>query len=69
MGSTPRIGRISATVTALPARTSTKFGRRSLSPILPLERIQTIVTDDGAPAAVVDALRDAGVDVHVVPVA
>ena len=44
---------------------STKFGVRSLSPIIPLGRIQTIVTDAQAPQVDVDRLREMGIDVHI----
>lgn len=44
---------------------STKFGVRSLSPILPLERIQTVVTDAQASQADVERLRMMGIDVHI----
>ena len=47
---------------------STKFGVRSLTRVLPLEKIDVIVTDDGAPADYVDHLRTLGVDVRVVTV-
>jgi DeoR family fructose operon transcriptional repressor len=42
---------------------STKFGRRSVSPLCGLERIQTIVTDRGAPEELVGPLRERGIEV------
>jgi DeoR/GlpR family transcriptional regulator of sugar metabolism len=46
---------------------SSKFGVRSLSPILPLERIKILVTDAGAPESDVRQLQAAGVEVHIAP--
>ncbi|HXF60621.1 MAG TPA: DeoR/GlpR family DNA-binding transcription regulator [Caldilineaceae bacterium] len=43
---------------------SSKFGVRSLLPILPLERISVVVTDAAAPAADVERLRAQGIEVH-----
>ncbi len=40
-----------------------KFGRRGLSAIAPVERVARIVTDDGAPAAMVAAFRARGIEV------
>ncbi len=48
---------------------SSKFGVRSLSPILPLEQVAVLVTDNGAPEADLVRLRAQGIDVHVVNVA
>lgn len=45
---------------------STKFGKRSLSTILPLEAIHALITDSGVPAEDVERLRLLGIDVHVV---
>lgn len=45
---------------------STKFGKRSLMTILPLEEIDVIVTDADAPQEFVVRLRDMSIDVHVV---
>ncbi len=45
---------------------SSKFGRRSLTPILPLEKIDILVTDSGAPAKMVAALHKQGIDVRVI---
>jgi DeoR family transcriptional regulator, fructose operon transcriptional repressor len=42
---------------------STKFNRRSVSPLCPLDRIHTIVTDPGAPEDLVRALRERGIEV------
>ena len=42
---------------------SSKLGRRSVSRIGPLEKIQRLVTDSRASAEFVDALREKGVDV------
>lgn len=41
----------------------TKFGRRSAVRVVPTDRIDTLVTDEGAPADAVDAFRSRGVDV------
>jgi len=45
---------------------STKFGMRSLQRVIPLEEVDVLITDDAAPTADVQALREMGVDVHVV---
>jgi DeoR/GlpR family transcriptional regulator of sugar metabolism len=45
---------------------SSKFGLRSLTPILPFERIAAIITDAAAPLGDLDELRRRGLDVHVV---
>jgi DeoR family transcriptional regulator, aga operon transcriptional repressor len=42
---------------------SSKLGRRSVSRIGPLEKIDRLITDDRAPAEFVDALRAKGVEV------
>lgn len=44
---------------------STKFGIRSLSTILPLERIYALVTDQEAPESDLAHLRDMGIAIHV----
>jgi DeoR/GlpR family transcriptional regulator of sugar metabolism len=44
---------------------SSKFGMRSLSPILPLERISAMVTDDGAPTTELERLEAMGIEIHV----
>lgn len=44
---------------------STKFGVRSLTPIVPLDRLEAIVTDSGAPPEYVEALRGMGIAVHI----
>ena len=41
----------------------TKFGRKSISPLTPLQGSHTIVTDDQAPADLVQALRERGLHV------
>jgi DeoR/GlpR family transcriptional regulator of sugar metabolism len=41
----------------------TKFGRKSISPLTPLQGSHTIVTDDQAPADLVQALREHGLQV------
>ena len=45
---------------------SSKFGRRALSLICGIENIDVVITDDAAPDAMVQHLKAAGVDVHVV---
>ena len=45
---------------------SSKLGSSSLSPILPLNSIDTLVTDSGASDGIVGQLRAVGVDVHIV---
>jgi DeoR family fructose operon transcriptional repressor len=42
---------------------STKLGRRSVSPLCPLNRVHTIVTDHGAPPELVRSLRERGLEV------
>ena len=43
----------------------TKLGRQSVTPLCPLNAIDTLVTDDKAPVDLVDALRQRGVNVLV----
>src|SRR5205823_12645224 len=43
----------------------TKFGRQSVSPLCGLDCIDTIVTDSGAPADLVEMLRARGIEVIV----
>jgi DeoR family fructose operon transcriptional repressor len=45
----------------------TKFGRQSLLPLCDLNTVDTIVTDSGAPAELVEALRARGVEVLIAP--
>jgi DeoR/GlpR family transcriptional regulator of sugar metabolism len=45
----------------------TKFGRRSVLPLCDLEPIDVIVTDSGAPAEMVEQLRQRGIEVIVAP--
>ncbi len=45
---------------------SSKFGVRSLSPVLPVNGFNILVTDENAPQPMLDAFRDAGIDVHIV---
>jgi DeoR/GlpR family transcriptional regulator of sugar metabolism len=44
---------------------SSKFGRRSLAQILPLEEVGALVTDPEAPPEMLDQLRSLGIDVHI----
>jgi DeoR/GlpR family transcriptional regulator of sugar metabolism len=46
----------------------TKFGRQSVSPLCGLDMVDAIVTDSQAPADLVNALRERGVEVVVAPV-
>lgn len=46
----------------------TKFGRRSVLPLCGLECIDTVVTDSGAPAELVEQLRAKGLEVVIAPV-
>ena len=46
---------------------STKFGRRSVSPLCGLDRIHVIVTDSGAPEDLVRSLRERGIEVVIAP--
>jgi len=46
----------------------TKFGRRALHRLLPLDAFDLVIVDDGAPAALVDDLRTRGVEVEVAAV-
>jgi DeoR/GlpR family transcriptional regulator of sugar metabolism len=45
----------------------TKFGRRSVLPLCDLDLVDTIVTDSGAPADLVEAFRGRGVEVILAP--
>jgi len=46
---------------------SSKLGRTALSFFAPLERVDTLVTDDGADPATLDRLRETGLEIHVAP--
>jgi DeoR/GlpR family transcriptional regulator of sugar metabolism len=46
----------------------TKFGRRALHRLLPLDAFDLVIVDDGAPADLVDDLRTRGVEVEVAAV-
>ena len=46
---------------------SSKFGVRSFIPVISAGDIDVLITDEDAPAPVVAALHDLGVDVHLVP--
>jgi DeoR family fructose operon transcriptional repressor len=46
---------------------SSKFGRAAFARICGLERLHTLITDDGAPQATLDAIAKLGVRVVVVP--
>ena len=48
---------------------SSKFEPRGNLAVAPLARVKTLITDDRAPVAMLDMLRQAGVDVILVPVA
>ena len=45
----------------------TKFGRKSVLPLCELDCVDTIVSDSAAPAELVQALRDRGIEVVVAP--
>lgn len=45
---------------------ASKFGRRSLSLISPISNIRRIITDQGAPAEIIQAVQDRGVEAIVV---
>jgi DeoR family transcriptional regulator of aga operon len=45
----------------------TKLGRRSVSHLCELDRVDTIITDSGAPAELLDGLQAHGVEVVVAP--
>jgi DeoR family fructose operon transcriptional repressor len=47
----------------------TKLGRQSVSPLCGLDMIDTVVTDSGAPAELVEGLRGRGLEVIVAPAA
>jgi DeoR/GlpR family transcriptional regulator of sugar metabolism len=44
---------------------STKFGMRSLAKIFDVREVEVLVTDTGAPPAILDEIRALGVDVHI----
>ncbi|MEI7848518.1 MAG: hypothetical protein WCK35_22140 [Chloroflexota bacterium] len=44
---------------------STKFGVSSLTPIVPLESIQVLITDKDAPEEYLDRIREMGIEVHI----
>lgn len=46
----------------------TKFGRQSIAFLCGLDVVNTVVTDSGAPADLVQALRDRGIEVVIAPV-
>ncbi len=46
---------------------SSKFGIKSLTPVIDVKDIDILITDEGAPAATLAQLQSRGVDVHVVP--
>jgi DeoR/GlpR family transcriptional regulator of sugar metabolism len=46
---------------------SSKFGVKSLTSVVAADAVDILVTDSGAPEAVVKELRSRGVDVRVVP--
>ncbi len=46
---------------------STKFGMRSLTPVIDFSEITLLITDEGAPDEILRGLRDRGVSVVVVP--
>ena len=46
---------------------SSKFGRRSLHKIIDTLRIHTLITDDAVPADILSGLRNAGIEVLLVP--
>ncbi len=46
----------------------TKFGRQSVSPLCDLDCLDAIVTDSAAPADLVEALRNRGLEVIVAPI-
>jgi len=45
---------------------STKIGVESMTTVVPLDRVHRFITDSGAPAAFVDALRERGIEVILV---
>jgi DeoR family transcriptional regulator of aga operon len=45
---------------------STKFGRRSLSLIVPTSALQEVITDRGAPKSDLRVLKQSGIDVTLV---
>jgi len=45
---------------------SSKFGVQSVTPIMRADEIDVLITDDAAPAFILEHLRRQGVEVHVV---
>jgi DeoR/GlpR family transcriptional regulator of sugar metabolism len=47
----------------------TKLGRKSVLPLCGVDSIDTVITDEGAPAEILDSLRAQGVEVVIAPIA
>jgi len=62
------VGRVMAEVAhqVIAVADSSKLGRVGFTPIVPLNQVQKLITDSGAPAALLDEIRAAGIEVIVV---
>jgi DeoR/GlpR family transcriptional regulator of sugar metabolism len=45
----------------------TKWGRAAFATFCPTDKLTAVVTDEGTPAAMTDALRERGVQIHIAP--
>ncbi|MFD9740293.1 DeoR/GlpR family DNA-binding transcription regulator [Umezawaea sp. NPDC059074] len=57
---------VTASARVIAAIDSSKFGRTAFGRVCPVEALDVLVTDEDAPADEVAALREAGVEVHLV---
>lgn len=62
------VGRVMAEVAheVIAVADSSKLGRIGFTPIVPLKQVQKLITDSGAPAALLDEIRAAGIEVILV---
>jgi DeoR/GlpR family transcriptional regulator of sugar metabolism len=62
------VGRVMAEVAheVIAVADSSKLGRIGFTPIVPLKQVQKLITDSGAPAALLDEIRAVGIEVIIV---